>query len=108
MGYVITLVAPREVTLVEYAEPELDPNQVRLRTLYSGISAGTELNQYRGVSPYLTKRWDSTRNLFMQGDTSQAYPLNTWGYEEAGEITELGAAVSRVKQGDIIWGTWGH
>ena len=42
MGYVITLAAPREVTLVEYPEPELAPNQVRLRTLYSGISAGTD------------------------------------------------------------------
>jgi threonine dehydrogenase-like Zn-dependent dehydrogenase len=108
MGYVITLHAPREVTLVEYSEPELAPNQVRLRTLYSGISAGTELNSYRGVSPYLTKRWDSTRRLFVSADTSTAYPLNNWGYEEVGEITDLGAAVSRVKKGDIIWGTWGH
>jgi threonine dehydrogenase-like Zn-dependent dehydrogenase len=108
MGYVITLQAPREVTLVEYSEPDLAPNQVRLRTLYSGISAGTELNSYRGVSPYLTKRWDSARHLFVSGEPSTAYPLNNWGYEEVGEIAEVGAAVSRVKQGDIIWGTWGH
>jgi len=31
---------------------------VRLRTLYSGISAGAELTAYRGSNPYLHKRWD--------------------------------------------------
>lgn len=36
------------------------------------------------------------------------YPLVGWGYEEVGEIIELGQDVTRVKIGDIVGGTWGH
>ena len=34
------------------------PGSVRVRTWYSGISAGTELTAYRGSNPYLTSTWD--------------------------------------------------
>ncbi len=82
MGYAITLVGPRRVELTEYAEPPLGANEVRIATLYSGISAGTELAAYRGTSPFLSKRWDAARRLFAAGDVAAAYPVTTWGYEE--------------------------
>ena len=64
---------------------------MRLRTLYSGISAGTELTAYRGSNPYLTKQWDDERRLFVDGSTSFSYPVDGWGYEEVGEVVEVGA-----------------
>jgi hypothetical protein len=33
MGYSIAPVAPKQIELIEYVEPPLDANQVRLRTL---------------------------------------------------------------------------
>ena len=51
MGQVVTFEGPREVGIREYEERPLQPNEVRLRTLYSGISAGTELTAYRGSNP---------------------------------------------------------
>jgi threonine dehydrogenase-like Zn-dependent dehydrogenase len=96
------------VAISTYDEPALAANQVRIRTLYSGISAGTELGQYRGVSPYLNKRWDVERRLFVGDGVSLTYPVASWGYEEVGEIVEVGAAVSRVQQGNVVWGTWSH
>lgn len=108
MGYAITLTAPKEVEVVAYAEPPLDAHQVRIQTLYSGISAGTEMASYRGTNPYLNKRWDAGRRLFVQDGSSLTYPVTNLGYEEVGEVVELGSAVTGVKQGDRIWGTWGH
>jgi threonine dehydrogenase-like Zn-dependent dehydrogenase len=81
---------------------------VRISTLYSGISAGTELTAYRGSNPYLNKKWDQERRLFVDGSTSFEYPVNGWGYEEVGTVSEIGAGVTAVQVGDVIWGTWGH
>jgi 2-desacetyl-2-hydroxyethyl bacteriochlorophyllide A dehydrogenase len=120
--FAVTLTAPRQVTLSEYRERELEANQVRLKTLYSGISAGTELSSYRGSNPLLNKRWDTERRLFVNdgdlgpphsgGDAGAgnilSYPLDNWGYEEVGRVVELGADVTKVKLGDTIWGTWSH
>ena len=91
------------------ASRPLEADQVRLRTLYSGISAGTELTAYRGSNPYLSKRWNEATRLFEAGDrTSFRYPIDGWGYEEVGEIVEVGADVTRVRTGDVIYGAWGH
>jgi 2-desacetyl-2-hydroxyethyl bacteriochlorophyllide A dehydrogenase len=108
MGYAVTLTAPRQVVVTEYDEPALAPTQVRLQTLYSGISAGTELASYRGSNPFLNQLWDADRRLFVKGDATLFYPITSWGYEEVGQIVELGAGVTRVKLGELIWGTWGH
>lgn len=109
MGYRIVCAGPRQIAAAEYPEPALAPAEVRIRTIYSGISAGTELATYRGSNPYLSKRWDAERRLFRGGaGPSLAYPVTTWGYEEVGEIVETGGAVSRVRAGDRVWGTWGH
>lgn len=108
MGYHIILTAPKQIELVEYEDPPLGAQQVRIHTLYSGISAGTELASYRGTNPYMNKQWDAERRLFVQGSSTLTYPITNLGYEEVGEIVELGSDVTRVKIGDRIWGTWGH
>jgi 2-desacetyl-2-hydroxyethyl bacteriochlorophyllide A dehydrogenase len=100
--------APREVALVPYEERAPDEREVRVRTLFSGISAGTELTAYRGSNPYVTKRWDGERRLFVDGQPAFEYPLQGWGYEQVGEIEELGPGVERLKPGDVVWGVWGH
>jgi 2-desacetyl-2-hydroxyethyl bacteriochlorophyllide A dehydrogenase len=99
--------APREIAVLEYEERAPGRGEVRLRTLYSGISAGTELSAYRGSNPYLTQRWDAARRLFVEGATF-AYPLEDWGYEQVGEVVELGPGVTRLRPGDRVWGVWGH
>ena len=62
---------------------------MRLRTWYSGISAGTELTAYRGSNPYLTRTWDAERRLFVDGEPTFAYPVQGWGYSEVGEVVEV-------------------
>lgn len=108
MGQVVTFEGPREIGIREYEEPSLEPHEVRMRTLYSGISAGTELTAYRGSNPYLSKRWDADRRLFQEGRVSLRHPIEGWGYEEVGEVVELGSGVSEIQTGEVVWGTWGH
>ncbi len=108
MGRVVTFEGPREIGLQEYEDPALGPREVRLRTLYSGISAGTEMTAYRGSNPYLAKRWEDDRRLFVEGETTLEYPVEGWGYEEVGEVAEVGREVTTVESGEIVYGTWGH
>ena len=109
MGKVVVFTNPKTVDFELYDDRPLESHEVRLKTLYSGISAGTELTAYRGSNPYLHKQWDPTRKLFIPGDqTSLTYPVSGWGYEEVGEVIELGSEVKDVSISDVIFGTWGH
>jgi len=106
MGKVLVFTQPRTVGFESYEDRPLKPREVRLRTLYSGISAGTELTAYRGSNPYLHKQWDPSRKLFIPAQQpSLTYPVSGWGYEEVGEVVELGSEVQAVSIGDVIFGT---
>ncbi len=82
--------------------------EVRGKTLYSGISAGTEMTIYRGSNPYAHKRFDTTLKLFLpEAGEGHFYPAVV-GYEEVGVVTDVGADVQGVQVGDMVWGSWGH
>lgn len=109
MGQVVVFTEPQRLTIEEVEDRPLTLDEVRLRTLYSGISAGTELTAYRGSNPYLHKRWDDERRLFVpDGEASLRFPVVGFGYEECGEVVEIGPAVTQVQVGDRVYGTWGH
>ncbi|RJU02454.1 oxidoreductase [Arthrobacter frigidicola] len=108
MASVVSFTSPRIAEITDESEAALAGNEVRIRTLYSGISAGTELTAYRGSNPYLQKQWSPERRLFIDGESTLSYPVHGWGYEEVGEVVEIGSEVTTVALGDRIWGTWGH
>ena len=109
MSEVLVISQPRQIKFERIEDRQLEEKEIRVRTLYSGISAGTEMTAYRGSNPYLHKRWDSTARLFSPSEPpSQPYPLVGWGYEEVGEVIEIGPEVRRLKVGEVVYGTWGH
>lgn len=104
----LVLLGPGRLALLDEPDDPLGAGEVRIRTLYSGISAGTELTQYRGTTPFMHRRWDEERRLFVDGAASWSYPVRNLGYEEVGEVVELGTAVTGVMIGDRLYGTWNH
>jgi 2-desacetyl-2-hydroxyethyl bacteriochlorophyllide A dehydrogenase len=102
MASVVQFSGPRRVEVVVTDPEPLPPGHVRVRTRYSGISAGTELTAYRGTNPYLTHVWDPESRLFGTGEGGVSYPIAGWGYSEVGDIVEGPGA------GDLVWGIWGH
>lgn len=109
MSVTLILEAPRQLGFRTERDPPLQPGELRLRTLLSGVSAGTELTYYRGTNPYLSKRWDETRRLFLPAEQGPcAYPVTHLGYEEVGEVVEVGPDVTGVAVGAQVFGTWGH
>ncbi|MFA9444638.1 zinc-binding alcohol dehydrogenase [Egicoccus sp. AB-alg6-2] len=108
MPQVVQFTAPHEVALVDEDPVPLPAGHVRVRTWYSGISAGTEMTAYRGSNPYLSKTWDEARRLFVAGEPRFAYPLRGWGYQEVGEVVEVAADVTEPRTGEVVFGIWGH
>lgn len=108
MPQIVQFSAPGVVELVDCGSQVLEPGQVRVRTWYSGISAGTELTAYRGSNPYLTKSWDAERRLFSEGTPTFGYPVVGWGYSEVGEVVEVAEDVAEVRPGEVVYGVWGH
>jgi threonine dehydrogenase-like Zn-dependent dehydrogenase len=106
---VIALVRPGQVECLDEPAGPLGVDQLRIRTLLSGVSAGTEMAFYRGTNPYLDKRWDPETRLFVAGTAhSLEYPITSWGYEEVGDVVEVGPSVTDVPIGTRVFGTWGH
>jgi threonine dehydrogenase-like Zn-dependent dehydrogenase len=108
VGHVVRFTGPGEVDIAQYDDRPLGPTEVRVKTLYSGISAGTELTAYRGSNPYLNKRWVQGRRLFVEDTVTFEYPFDALGAEEVGEVCEIGTEVTKVGVGDLTWGSWGH
>ncbi|MFD6533331.1 zinc-binding alcohol dehydrogenase [Streptomyces sp. NPDC060184] len=112
MERVVQFTGPRQVEVAEHESAALPAGHLRVRTRYSGISAGTELTAYRGTNPYLTRTWDAEARLFRDGAAGIEYPVAGWGYSEVGEVTEVSSELVDVPGmpvvGDLVWGIWGH
>src|SRR5207248_5440522 len=94
-----------EVELFDDEEGPLPEGQFRVRTLYAGISAGTELTHFLGTNPYMNARWDDNLKLFMQDGRSE-YPMMFTGYMQVGQV--VASRCERVREGQVVAMTYGH
>ena len=108
----VQFTSPRCVEVVDQPSVKLGPGHVRVRTSFSGISAGTELTAYRGTNPYLNKSWDPNLRLFVDDTSGLSYPVAGLGYSEVGEVVEVAPDVAGdpgvPPVGAQVWGIWGH
>ncbi|MFZ4140862.1 TIM barrel protein [Streptomyces griseoincarnatus] len=112
MERVVQFTGPRHVEIAEYGRESLSTGHLRVRTRYSGISAGTELTAYRGTNPYLTRTWDPEARLLREGAADIEYPVTGCGYSEVVEVVEVSPELDGTPgypvTGDLIWGIWVH
>jgi len=112
MSQIVQFSAPQCVEVVDQPAADLRPGQVRVRTTFSGISAGTELTAYRGTNPYLHRSWDAALRLFVDDTGGLSYPMAGLGYSEVGEVVEVAPDVTGdtgvPPVGAQVWGIWGH
>lgn len=98
--------APQQAEVFEYDEWELPDNCFRVRTLYCGVSTGTELTHFTGTNPYLHAHWDGHLGLFHDNAGHDEYPLPFSGYMQVGRVVQSKAASVRV--GELVGMTYGH
>jgi threonine dehydrogenase-like Zn-dependent dehydrogenase len=106
-GRTVRIVESGDVECGTYPVAPLRGGHVRVRTVRSAISPGTEMTFYgrAATNVYLHKTWDETLRLFVPGTPSATYPL-TFGYRAAGEVVESGD--SGLAVGSRVYGNWRH
>jgi 2-desacetyl-2-hydroxyethyl bacteriochlorophyllide A dehydrogenase len=98
----LLLEGPRTLRLRDEEAPGLAARAIRVRSLLSGISHGTELNLYRGTSAFADRVFDRSLRAFVAPDPPRpAYPA-TLGYELVGAVAETGADVDELRPGDLV------
>src|SRR6266542_6663422 len=101
MPYELLLTEPRSIRLGPYDDPPVAPEQVRAEAIVSGISHGTELALFRGVSPFEGKRFDADLRLFVDDDRTATDPMRL-GYDWVETVRETGVAVRTPQTGDLV------
>ncbi|HKX33181.1 MAG TPA: zinc-binding alcohol dehydrogenase [Blastocatellia bacterium] len=98
----LSIERPFEIAFTSRERMPLSPAEIRLRSVLSGISHGTEMNLYRGTTPSFHKSWSESLRLFTNGEAKKTYPVFP-GYETVAQVVEVGADCPGVKIGDLAW-----
>lgn len=108
---------PRQLEVQNAPELPVKENEVRIQTICSGLSHGTEMNVYRGLAPFFRRKYDPDTRLFEDAETTEIwqYPIKScdpgvWymGYANVGRVIEAGSEVKSVKVGDIVCSSAPH
>lgn len=103
----VVITGPRQVALQAVDDDLMTPTSIRVRSLYSGISHGTEMSFYQETAPHFGQEIED--GLFRERrDGTSFYPVRH-GYEMVGEVVEVGSDVQGFEVGDVAWtGNSGH
>ena len=106
-GRTVQIVDSGAVECHRYPAGTLPDGYVRIRTVRSAISPGTEMTYFgRSASNvHLHRRWNAELRLFEAGPPSTEYPI-VFGYRAAGEVVESASPLAPV--GMRVWGRWRH
>lgn len=109
---------PGDLCVEEAEDFVLGADQLRVKTLYSGVSHGTEMSVYNNYVPQFSKYQDPVTKLLLPVDKEHQawkYPIRScdpdvWalGYSNIGEVIEVGSDVTGFKAGDRVFSASCH
>ncbi len=102
----IGIPGPGRAEVMSYDEDPPERGEVRVDTLFTGLSAGTELTFLKGTNPYLHASWDADRGVFLDGTPARSYPIPALGYMEVARVVD--SRSDTVSDGDVVALTYGH
>jgi threonine dehydrogenase-like Zn-dependent dehydrogenase len=108
----LVAVAPRKAALVDYEEPEIGRNQIRVRVEYASPKHGSEVGVFRGEDPFVADLFDEDWRLFLARKKEAARDARNGhglvlGNQWVGVVVEKGDGVVRFSVGDRVCGYGG-
>jgi threonine dehydrogenase-like Zn-dependent dehydrogenase len=96
---------PQNIVMKEYQEPDLQDNQVRIRSEFAAIKHGTDFHLFSGQSPFQGNRFDQNLRLFVKrtGPETGGLEQQFVGNMVVGIITEIGSSVSTARVGERVF-----
>jgi threonine dehydrogenase-like Zn-dependent dehydrogenase len=106
-GRTVQIVESGAVECAVYEPAPLSKGDVRVRTVRSAISPGTEMTFFgkQASNVYLHKRWNEDLRLFEAGPPSMEYPV-VFGYRSVGDVVD--SRSPDVEVGRRVFGNWRH
>jgi NADPH:quinone reductase-like Zn-dependent oxidoreductase len=106
-GRTVVITDRGSVECVELELATLPPGSVRVRTVTSALSPGTEMTFVGSgaTNAHLVKRWNEELRVFEAGPSHVSFPM-PFGYRAAGEVVETSALDLPI--GTRVWGNWRH
>lgn len=101
----VVVTAPGRVEIAEEESRPVPAGGFRVDTLFSGVSAGTELSYVKGTNPALHAGFDPVLGLF-GGEPAQPFPVTRLGYMEVGRVAQ--SRTPAVAEGTVVAMTYGH
>ncbi len=106
----IGVLAPGRAGLLEAVEPDPQDGEAWVETVYSGISAGTEIALLRGTDPHHRLTWDREARSFGPvppgGSPHAGYPVRGLGYMEVARVAQSRAP--GLPDGALVASAYGH
>jgi threonine dehydrogenase-like Zn-dependent dehydrogenase len=93
------------VRIAEVPDQPVPDRGFLARTLFSGVSTGTELSFVKGTNPALHAGWDPLLGLF-GGPAADPYPVTRLGYMEAARVEQ--SRTPAIADGTVVAMTYGH
>ncbi len=100
MSRELILLEPRKIAYREIEDRNVRGNEVKIATVVSGISQGTEMRHYNDHTQ--NRIWDSRLRLYINQKKDDR-PPRTLGYENIGKVVEVGREVKTIRPGCIVW-----
>ncbi|WP_328476898.1 zinc-binding alcohol dehydrogenase [Actinoplanes sp. NBC_00393] len=101
----LIVAGPGRLEIAEVPAEPVPDGGFRARTLFSGISTGTELTFLKGTNPALHAGFDPALGLF-GAPPEQAYPVHRLGYMEVAEVEQ--SRTPAFPDGTVVAMTYGH
>lgn len=102
----LVAVEPRVAALKEYQEKAIASDEVLIKVKYASPKPGTEVVDFRGISPFIDDEFSSEWNMFMPRDENCPRGIEfgdlPLGNMVVGEISEIGSAVTEYQVGEIV------
>lgn len=107
----------KKISVMEVHDLPLASNQMRIQTMFTGISHGTEMSVYRGTAPFFQRKKDGDTSLFVPANENEvwSYPIKScdpgvWymGYANVGTVIETGSEITDIKVGDVVYSNAPH
>jgi threonine dehydrogenase-like Zn-dependent dehydrogenase len=98
--------APGRAAIFTLECPEPAAGQFAVETLFTGLSAGTELTLFKDTNPHFHRSWDTALGTFVPGAPSFRFPMRSFGYMEVARVSA--SAVEHVRPGTLLAMRYGH
>src|SRR5687768_14930985 len=97
------LIAPAvgHLAFREFERPDLRAGYVRVKSLFGAAKHGTEMALFKGYA-LARGSYDNEYQIFRSGTEMVRYPI-ALGNTCVGEVIEVGAEVTLLKKGDIVF-----